>query len=285
MNARNFYYVIEPSVGEYRDDDTHKPVWTVPIVVKRNGSRDVVKTFSLSVFGDHNRVFIFKIGVPEFDEANAEKDLEIVQRVKETAIAVLRLTYDARAEIHPPTVAVDEEDEKPYSAGLKMQQLLNENFQLNYENIRASFVHAWPIKYHIKLLSYGNHPMLPLEFRILSLYKLLELNFKDKGKWGPEYNKLLAGFEEEYTALNLSSLKFRNYIENLRDRCAHIKSKREDVPMGITMLSNKDALEVDKVVPLMIKICASVINAHKENLGLQIQGLTQTASPVQPKQQ
>lgn len=284
MKVRNFYYVIEPAVGEYRDDDTHKPVWTVPIAVRRKGSGDVVKTFSLSVFGDHNRIFMFKVRVPEFDEANAEKDLEIVQGVKETAIAVLRLTYDPQAEIHPLTFAADEEDEKPYSVGLKMQELLNENFRLHYENIRASFVNAWPMKYDIKLLSYGIHPTLPLEFRFLSLYKLLELNLKGKGKWGSEYNKLLAGFEGEYTVLNVSNLKFRNYIEDLRDRCAHIKSKREDVPMGITMLSNKDALEVDKVIPLMIKICASVINAHEENKGLQIQGLTQTA-PVQPEQQ
>jgi len=228
---------------------------------------------------------MFKIGVPKFDEENAEKDLEIVQEVKETVIAVLRLTYDLQAEIHPPTFFADEEDEKPYSVGLKMQQLLNENFQLNYDNIRASFVNAWPIKYHLKLFSYGIYPVLPLEFRFLSLYKLLELNFKGKGQWGPAYDKLLAGFKGEYTTLNVSNLKFRNYIENLRDRCAHIKSKREDVPMGITMLNNKDAIEVDKVIPLMIKICASVINSHEENKGLQIQRHTKTAPPVQPEQQ
>jgi hypothetical protein len=274
MRNRNFYYVVDPAVGEYRDDDTHKPIWTVPINVSRKGSRDLAKVFSLSVFGEPNRVFMFKIGVPEFDESNAEKDLDIVQRVKETIVAVLRLTYDPQAEIHPPVFAADEEDEKPYNVALKMQQVLNENFKLNYENIRASFLNAWPMKYDIILFSYGTHPALPLEFRVLSLYKLLELNFKAKGKWGPEYTNLLAQFEQEYTALNVSDLKFRNYVENLRDRCAHIKSKREDVAMGITMLNNKDAIEVDKVIPLMIKICASVINEHKENKGLQILGGT-----------
>ena len=276
MIARNFYYVIDDAVEEFRDDDFHKPMWTVAINVRRTGTVDLAQEFSVAMFGDDHRISMFKIRVPAFDEASPEKDLEVVQTIKETMIAVLHFTYDHKAEIHTVHFAADEEEDKTYSVALQMRAVRNEQFQVQYENIRSSFVNAWPIRYDLKLLSYGTQDSLPLEFRYLSLYKLLELNFKAKGKWNSQYDDLLATFTDDYAALKVSKLQFKNYVEHLRDRCAHIKSKRDEVPMGITMLNNKDATEVNSVIPIMIAMCTSVINNHKENNGLQLLPRPQT---------
>ena len=51
---------------------------------------------------------------------------------------------------------------------------------------------------------------------------------------------------------------------------AHVKSMKEVI--GVTSLSNKDALEVEGVLPLLVRLGASIINEHESNGGIKIGG-------------
>ena len=71
--------------------------------------------------------------------------------------------------------------------------------------------------------------------------------------------------------MKISPRTLRNYIDDVRDRCAHLRMRSD--ALGVTMLSNKDASEVDSVLPLVTKICAIAVNRHLKTKGFRIAGL------------
>src|SRR5262249_8020518 len=109
-----------------------------------------------------------------------------------------------------------EEVGKPHRMGLRLAETLNETYQLNYENVRSSFVSGFPLRNELKLLSDGVNQRIPVQFRMLSLYKLLELRFKVRGKWTAAYGTFVRRFEDEYQYqhLKLSNRRLRAYIED-----------------------------------------------------------------------
>src|SRR5437870_4144239 len=246
MKTCHFYYFIEPLSEEYRDDEEHNPQVTVEIQTKR-------KVFVLSIFGENNRILMLRVSVPGLDEEEVpDDDLRYVQLIKEHAASTLRFTYDQQVELHPLNVWMYEEEGKPYRMSVSLAETLNETFELNYDNVKASFVGGFPLRNELRLLSDGVNHRVPLQFRMLSLYKLLELRFKVRGKWTAAYSVFMDRFESEYHELKLSELKLQAYIEDLRNRCAHVKSMKEVI--GVTSLSNKDALEVEGVLPLLVRL-------------------------------
>ncbi|OAF05812.1 hypothetical protein AYJ54_02670 [Bradyrhizobium centrolobii] len=104
-----------------------------------------------------------------------------------------------------------------------------------------------------KLLSDSQQPTLPLPYRYLSVYKVLEKEFKVGKKW-PGLPGLLSPYEAEYRNLRISGRSLENYIHEVRDLCAHIKLDTSPATLGITGLNNEELGKVEQLFALLKKI-------------------------------
>ena len=46
----------------------------------------------------------------------------------------------------------------------------------------------------------------------------------------------------------------------LRDKCAHIKTGKSRESFGVIKLNHKEAVDVNKILPIMSDICIEIIN-------------------------
>jgi hypothetical protein len=212
---------------------------------------------------------MIRIEIPRVpDETILESDLDIIQIIKEHILSVLGLTYDHSVSLFPRTIwNLKEEGEKP-GLHVRINEMLNPNFDPHVENVRNVFVATFPIRVQIRLLSDSQDKRLPLQYRYLSLYKLLEIEFnKKKGSWISEFDDFVDSFKEEFKSLGIR-MKPANYIHCLRVRCAHMTTGKDAV--GITQLSNKNMVEINTFLPLMTKICVSAIDKKHPDKGFSL---------------
>lgn len=264
MKTCYIYYSLEPILEEYRDDETRTPAMRV--TVKARG-----KDFEVALFGDEtkSRATLVRITVPNcIEEKIPEQDLPIVQSLKEHMLSVLRVTYDNRARIWDLNWWTFIEEGASRRTGISLKQLVED--EPDFNNIRNVFVATHSIQGQLKLLVDARDPHIPLQYQYLSLYKLLELEFKSEGVFTPELDRFLDRFQDEYRNLPVSRRLLRNYVHELRDRCAHIVVGKGRT--GVTQLSNKDALEVTQFMPLMIRMCAVRLSKGYGNPGFSIKG-------------
>ena len=266
MNTCYYYLFVEPLQNEYIDSGNNEPASFAMIKTQS-------KQYTVSFFKTQNQLYMIRIEIPSVpDETIPESDCDTIQMIKEHVLSVLRLTYDHDVSLFPrPMWNFIKEGEKP-SLHVKISEIVNPNFDPHVENIRDVFVKTYSLRVQTKLLSDSQDKRLPLQYRYLSLYKSLELEFKKKGKWVIEYKEFLDSFKVDFKNLGVQ-MKPANYIHCLRDRCAHITTGKDVI--GITQLSNKDMAEVSKFLPLMIKICVSMLDKNYPSKGFSVVG-TQT---------
>jgi hypothetical protein len=264
MKTCYIYYPLEPILEEYHDDESKTPATRITVKTKE-------KDYEVALFADepNSRITLVRIAVPNCtDEKIPEEDLPIVQSLKEHMLSVLRITYDNRATLWDINWWTFIEEGAPRSTGLLVKQIVQGKPDFN--NIRNVFVATHLIRNKLRLLTDARDPHVPLQYQYLSLYKLLESEFKSEYGFSKELYGFLDSFQKEFRDLGLSTRLLRNYIHELRDRCAHIVVGKGRA--GVTQLSNKDALEVTKFMPLMIRICATRLNEKYRNLGFSIKG-------------
>jgi len=261
MNTCYYYLIVEPLLQEYNDDTSVEPAMSVLIKAE-------TKEYRVSFYTSNNQLYMIRIEIPDVpDEVIPEIDLEPIQTIREHIVSVLRLTYDHEVSLFPrPLWNFIKEGQEP-NLHIKIDKITNPNFTPHVANIRNVFVTTFPTRVQIKLLSDAQDARLPLQYRYLSLYKILEMEFKKRGKWTREYVEFVSGFEERFKNLGIC-MKPTNYIIYLRDRCAHIKTGKG--MLGITQLSNKDMIEVNRFLPLMTEICAGVVNKKYRDKGFSL---------------
>ena len=261
MNVCYYYLIVEPLLSEYKDDPSVEPASYTIVKTKS-------KEYKVSFFTNNSQLYMIRIDIPDMpDETIPETDLEKIQTIKEHILSVLRLTYDHNVSLFPRPIWNFRKQGQDPSLHIKIDQIINPNFDPHVENIRNVFIATFPIRVQIKLFSDSQDKRLPLQYRYLSLYKLLELEFKKRGKWTKEFGEFVGKFEGEFRSFGKDK-KLVNYIHELRDRCSHIKT-RKDI-LGVTQLSNEDMLEVYRFFPLMTKICLSMINEKYRDKGFSL---------------
>lgn len=83
----------------------------------------------------------------------------------------------------------------------------------------------------------------------LHLAKVIELEVKSKGRWKKtELESFLLPFADRARSLGVSK-NLSRYLHDLRDKCAHIRTGQD--AFGVTHLDNKQAVEVEKCLPLL----------------------------------
>src|SRR5450759_5279981 len=169
-----YYWIIAPLRGGIVDSPERNPAFVVQVQALDQ------KTYELSLYCD-------KQGSPEFarcripdleTEAIPNATLPLLQSLKEHLLSILRLTYRPDTMLAMPGTAwAFIENGQP----AKMSLLIDEFGSTSYdpEPTKNLFIHSFEFRELMRLYVDGVDDRLPLQYQFLSLYKLLELCFRN----------------------------------------------------------------------------------------------------------
>jgi len=252
----HYYWLIEPIRSPFQDTSEREPVFTVNIQFPE-------RKCPFALFVDNN-------GVPEYarfsiPDCKSNKILtdkaSVIQEVKEHLLSVLRLSYDPNIQLFPIPVWMFCKDGEKHSAGLKISLTKSER-AFNVERVKNFFAYTLHGRQQIKLLADGNDQNIPLQYRFLSLYKILELAYYKSGKMDRKaLNAFLEKYVDDFKAMQIHKSPVE-YLKVIRDKCAHIRTGKttERMVLGVTHLDPKYVEELTKFMPLFLKICADLLN-------------------------
>jgi len=249
-----YYWFIEPLKSQYKDDGSLNPAFEIP--VKTNFGK-----CELALFLDsEGRPNFVRLIIPGFAKEELKQEhAELLQVVKEHLLSILRLMYDSKTEIARYAMWAFPEDVKPYSYGVSIQELLGQRPAFPSAAVHNAFVGTWDKRIEIKLLADALDERIPLQYRYLSLYKILENHFKKRGKWlDNELNAFLCQFSDEFKKMSIHR-PLVQYLHALRDKCAHIKTGKDI--FGVTQLSLRQAAEVERFLPFLKNMCIVLLNS------------------------
>jgi len=217
------------------------------------------ETYHLALFGDVN-------GVPEFfrcsihnlqEESIPEGILPLLQTFQEHMLTSIRVSskFDVRLADVPVVWAFSEQG-KP--AEIKLEITARTNDFYDPEHTKNIFSASFEIRELLRLYSDGIDLRIPIQYRYLSLYKLVENRFRKNAKWNKaELKEFLQPFEAIFSEYGFKEPPAK-VMHNIRDKCAHINTGKQE--LGVTHLNHKQLTQVEKLMPIMRSICATVVN-------------------------
>ena len=261
MHNCHYYWLFAPHRGGIVDSPNRTPAFEIDIIAPDNISR------SLFLFCDQD-------GLPHFarltikslsNEEIPNARLPTLQAIKEHLLSVLRFTYRSDLILAEPGVIWSfSKDDAPVNVNITMEDL--GRVQFVPENAKNLFIHSFEVREIFRLYSDGEDERIPLQYRFLSFYKLLELQYKEQGFWKhQQIDSLLHPFASEFAALGYTKRPLV-VIHEMRDRCAHIKTGKGTgrESLGVTHLNHAAAVKVSELLPVMRAICATVINERAQ---------------------
>ena len=200
-----------------------------------NGKRDLfnatcdvpgVGVFKIAVVGKPSAAELIRselVGCDgNYTKAEATSEAQLVDHL----IAAISLSTGHqvdRVRIGQDTIWVGSQGDPDGTPNLSVSLSEFQADPINPTRIATLFQETIEHRHLFKLVRDTQQPMVPLPYRYLSAYKVLELEFKIKKKW-PDFPSLLAPFETEFRALNISNKSLENYIHAIRDKCAHLST-------------------------------------------------------------
>jgi len=254
-----YYWLIEPLVEDFLDTDKSVPItsWWIEGVGKR---------LDLALFAnDQRRLTYARLTIPQLDtEEIPESLLPMIEVLRQHLVSVLRLKYHRSCSLFPSATWVFVEESKPYSYGLSFSDG-RRIISYDIDEIKRLFIGSLAQRDEVRLLVNGMDSGIPLQYRFLSLYKVLELEFRKNGKLDTKAMKcFLEPYANDFLALSIPRSPL-NYLIGLRDSCAHISKKNGDtIEMGVTELRRDQTFKVESILPLLLKICADVLNERSQ---------------------
>jgi hypothetical protein len=172
------------------------------------------------------------------------------------------------------SIGVHDVEGKP-DLNIRISEILGTPSEVAADDIRNVVVATMGHRHLIKLLADANTPSLPLQYRYLSLYKFLELEFRVARRWVGLHN-LLQPYDNDYKALNISTRPLQNLIHEMRDKCAHIKVGGND-SLGIIGLDGPDA-------KIVVELLGLLYQALTDHLNGKSMGCSFAYTPYKPPQ-
>ncbi|MBD1891486.1 hypothetical protein [Coleofasciculus sp. FACHB-SPT9] len=260
-----WYYFVEPMLNEYTDKGDKEPIASIDLEF----SGDV---YQLALFGTNQVLHFIRIKVPHISPDMPHEIPEIVGRriqiAKEHTVSTLRLIYDNKVALCPFSCFNFIEEDMPPNLNIVTNETLNNQWKFPNELFVAGFQNTINCRNEVKLLADSLDERIPLQYRYLSLFKIFEIMLFDGTKPRKELDVFLAKYESQFASKFQKKMLLKSYLIDLRARCAHIKSNKN--LMGVTMLNNKDAGEVEAFLPFAFQIAKELVNTHPENNGLHI---------------
>lgn len=253
MKTCFYYWLIEPLREEFRDTNERTPVFQIPVQIQ-------TRKCSMAVFVDENGIPEYaKLTMPDFALEEIPEDIyPAILAMRGHLESVLRLTYHPEASLFERPIWAFVEDLTKYSIGLSMKAHFGE-VKFDAPRARNVFVGAFEHREEIRLFLDGADRRIPLQYRFLSLYKLLEMQFKVRGRWrSSELEVFLADHKGSFESRGISAVPSA-YLHNLRDKCAHIRTGNKRESLGVTHLNQKKAAKVENILPVLSEIAVEIL--------------------------
>jgi hypothetical protein len=241
------YTPLTPLIEKYSDDGS-RDLLRVECDLGENG------LYRVAAVGEQNHVELIRVQSVHSDGNLSPEQARLVSQLVDHMITVLRLTTDQHVEklwFGQDTISIGshgDENGKP-NLGIRISLHSPADFKVDYANVAAVYSQTIAERSLLKLLGDSQYPTLPLQYKYLSLYKILEHEFRVDKKW-PGLQDLLAPCEAHFKALGASAKSLDNFLHDLRDKCAHIRIGKKS-ELGITGLNSHDTALVEKVMPLL----------------------------------
>jgi hypothetical protein len=226
MFTTRIYFPLGQLQPRYDDDLVVEPAMEM-----RNGLPASLQSVSLFLTANglpsHLRV---TLAATEVEEPPAPS-LKDAHNYAGRALNALQLLKWPSLEFFRPAVGIfsfrsTQRAEEPYRCGVEFQEIeqkIDPAVWSNFVNKDEEY------QIGLRLLADARNWSLPLPFRFLSYYKLLERAYRVQRVWKPEFDSLLKKYEEKWKALGVSNSSLKVFIHSTRDRCAHIQTGNEDV--------------------------------------------------------
>lgn len=248
-----YYWVFLPLTQEdIIDDGSRLPALTVPIETQSG-------QYELSIFcDDHNQPWFARCIIPNLEKEELTKEaFPIIHNIKEHMLAVMAVTYRKDIAILPHTLSNFIDSDKPCSLNVRMQ--MSGIFHFQPEHVRNFFTGSFDMRSQLRLIVDGGDETIPLQYRFLSFYKLLEDNFKFEGQWKKsELESLINKFQNEFKQAGFD--KPIRMLHEIRDQCAHIKTGKKKERLGVTQLNHSQSVQAQKYIKVLKKVCVDLIN-------------------------
>ena len=232
------------------------------------------RRFTISLLGQPHAVHSICVTIPNSDGQLSDEDLARISKINSRMLAALRLTYDPNTDVvhlgdgYLNALHVTEEG-FPTSLPIEVQASLNPDFRVNLENIKGMFEWDRHVPGLIALLGEVGLSSLPIQYKFLASYKVLDLSSNGEPGFSQVVREIIDKRDPQFQQLNLSARKFRNFVHEYRNKCAHIYTGN-DLTLGIVGLASADAECVRKVMPLMRETMIEVVHICFANLDLTL---------------
>jgi hypothetical protein len=243
-----FYMPLTPIREHYSDDGS--------TILLQTPVRDSdLRMFEVALIGSSHDLLMVRISMFELEEAPPPEDIPKIDAVAELMISMLRIYYDNKIGFAPDSFRygnlIDENmppELKVSTTTTRPELNIDRNFLTAALNAPEEFRNI------IRLFSDSTYSYTPIQYRYLSLFKILEYAFKHhRRKWSPKLDLLFGHFEKEYLEMDISKKSMKALFIDLRDKCAHIKLGDANY-LGIVGIGSRDTELVQKFMPLLMKV-------------------------------
>jgi hypothetical protein len=248
------YAPLTGSGPQLSDDGSH-------VLCAASITREGQEPIEVAIIGDTTKLELVRVGTPgDGDLSDAER--HEVASITNHAIAVLQLLYDSKIGKLPLAgqhLSIGQHSKDDGTPELSVNvRVFGHPPKFDGAQIKAAIEKSSSIRLQMSLLAEAVNPAVPLAYRYLCFYKILELELRKTGYW-TGLDEHLIKYETKFADLKISKAKLKNFLHNYRDRCAHIKTGRHD-EFGVTGLASRESEIVEKFMPLLHTIVADLWN-------------------------
>ncbi|MCW5733709.1 MAG: hypothetical protein KIS73_06275 [Enhydrobacter sp.] len=255
-----YYKMIAPVRECYRDDGT-RTLFQIPVLHESGAEMEV------ALIGEPSAPESIRIRLENPTHNFTNDQWEAINHLAGYMLTTLRLVHDYSADFarysgHEIAAWTQADKEGRPTLNIDVKVMAGPPRHIPIDEVRNTFAHTFDNRALFNALADSQRTVLPIQYRYLCLFKVLEHEFKIAGKWGDRLRLFLQPHDAEFQQLDCGPGTLLRAVNDLRDKAAHIKTgKRSDV-VGITW---RDAGRIEKVMPLLHRI---VLNHIEERYGL-----------------
>jgi hypothetical protein len=267
MKTCYLYSFILPVEERFRDIKENEPLVSIPVALKDG------RVWEAAILGVPHTIKATRISIPGVaNETIDPVDFRRAVRLGSYMLDCIRLIYDPNAEYlyhgDGAWVAwnfVDPNDGPDFAIDIK--QPLNPDYRVNTEGLKHLLGAEPKMRLIIHLMADSAKTTLPIQFRFLSCYKIIEMHHRVTAN--NRFSALALPFIPEFHAVypDVSSVAHLcKRLSELRNRCAHIR-----LVSGGLGFSNMeaDADDLFKIMPVLKKMVTRCLSFEYPNSSLR----------------
>ncbi len=251
MKTARIYSLLAP-VPERFDDYGEAPLTVIPV------ERVTGKTWEVAVLGTPNTIQAVRITIPDIENETIDpEDFRAALRLRIYLLDCIRIVYDSAAEYfrygeNVPAMWNFREPNEPPNFSVVIKEPLNPDYRVNAVGL-AHMISAPPtLRPIIHLMANGADPRLPLQFRFLSFYKIIEMHYRVAPN--KKFSELATRYVDDFHAVfpsvkNVATLC--KQLSQLRNKCAHIKLTTGDLGFSHPLAETNDLAKAHRIVHRM----------------------------------